>query len=190
MNPAPNLILVGPMGAGKSSIGRHLARLMGLSFVDLDDAIEARTGATVNLIFELEGEAGFRKREHALLTEFCQQRGLCLATGGGTVVSAENRALLRAHGYVVYLRVALEQQLRRLARDHKRPLLHGPERRSRLIELAQTREPWYCEVADLDVPGGNAPVAVAAERLAQTLAQTWRRDDAMSDAKSDARSSA
>jgi shikimate kinase len=180
MNPASNLFLVGPMGAGKSTIGRRVARLLDLEFIDLDDAIEARTGASVNLIFELEGEAGFRKREHALLAEFCQHRGLCLATGGGTVVSADNRALLRAHGFVVYLRVAIEQQMRRLARDQKRPLLHGPERRTRLIELAQTREPWYEEVADLDLPGGNVPVAVAAERLAETLTQTWQRSAARS----------
>ncbi|MBL8273498.1 MAG: shikimate kinase, partial [Xanthomonadales bacterium] len=135
MNPAPNVFLVGPMGAGKSTIGRRLARHFGLAFIDLDDELEARTGASVKLIFELEGEAGFRARESALLAELAQADGRLLATGGGTVLDAGNRALLRSRGFVVWLRASVAQQLRRLERDRKRPLLGGPDRRARLEQL-------------------------------------------------------
>src|SRR5262245_19776899 len=103
MNPAPNLFLIGPMGAGKSTVGRHLADLLRMRFRDLDHEIEAHAGAAVGLIFELEGEAGFRKRESALLLELTARNGLVLATGGGAVLSADNRRTLHERGYVIWL---------------------------------------------------------------------------------------
>ena len=117
--------------AGKSTIGRRLADHFRLAFVDLDQEIEARTGATVALIFELEGEARFRDRESAVLDELASGEGRLVATGGGTVLREHNRAVLRARGFVVYLRASIAQQMARLARDRKRPLLQGPDKHCR-----------------------------------------------------------
>ena len=178
MNPAPNVFLVGPMGAGKSTIGRRLARHFGLAFIDLDDELEARTGASVKLIFELEGEAGFRARESALLAELAQADGRLLATGGGTVLDAGNRALLRSRGFVVWLRASVAQQLRRLERDRKRPLLGGPDRRARLEQLAAERDPLYAEVADLTASAEDLSAGVAAQPLAGELERCWQRSAA------------
>jgi shikimate kinase len=169
MNEPTNLILIGPMGAGKSTIGRKLAEHFGLEFYDLDHEIERRTGATVALIFELEGEAGFRKRESAVLAELADARGRVIATGGGSVLAPENRRLIRASGFVIYLRITLEQQLARLARDRKRPLLNAPDRRARLEALAAERDPLYAELADLTFPADEVSVAVAARRLAGVI---------------------
>src|SRR5690606_928392 len=125
MNPAPNLVLVGPMGAGKSSIGKRLASRFGLVFVDLDREIETRTGATIPTIFECEGEPGFRARESATLVDLLQREGLVIATGGGAVLDAGSRQRMRARGFVVYLQVSLARQVERLARDRSRPLIAG-----------------------------------------------------------------
>lgn len=175
MNPAPNLFLVGPMGAGKSTIGRRLARHFGLAFIDLDEELEARTGASVKLIFELEGEAGFRQREAALLAELARGGGRLLATGGGTVLDPANRALLRSRGFVVWLRASVAQQLRRLERDRKRPLLAGADRRARLEQLAAERDPLYAEVADLTAAAEDLSAGVAAQHLAVELERRWQR---------------
>jgi len=175
MNPASNLFLVGPMGAGKSTIGRRLADHFGLAFVDLDQEIEARTGASVALIFELEGESGFREREGTVLAELAAGEERVVATGGGTVLSEPNRRLLRARGFVVYLRASIAQQLARLARDRKRPLLQGPDKRQRLEALAREREPLYTEVADIEVNGADMSPTHAARRIASALEQQWQR---------------
>jgi shikimate kinase len=175
MNPASNLFLVGPMGAGKSTIGRRLADHFGLAFFDLDIEIESRTGASVTLIFELEGEAGFREREAAVLAELAAGEDRVLATGGGTILSEPNRRLLRTRGFVLYLRASVAQQLARLARDRKRPLLQGADKRQRLETLARERESLYAEVADLEVNGADASPVHAARRIAQALEQQWRR---------------
>jgi shikimate kinase len=175
MNPASNLFLVGPMGAGKSTIGRRLADHFELQYIDLDQEIETRTGATVNLIFELEGEDGFRKREQAVLAELAGCDGRLIATGGGTVLDAVNREVLRTRGFVVWLKVSVAQQMARLARDRKRPLLHGPDRRARLEALAAERDPLYAEVAELEIPSENLSVAAAAQRIANELDQRWMR---------------
>ena len=175
MNPSLNLILVGPMGAGKTTLGRRLARHFELEFCDLDEELERRTGASVALIFELEGESGFRLREHALLAELCQGSGLLLATGGGSVLDPANRALMRATGFVVYLPASLEQQLARLKRDRKRPLLATPDREARLAALAEVREPLYREVAELVLPDVAAAPERAARRAAETIELSWRR---------------
>jgi shikimate kinase len=178
MIAAPNLVLVGPMGAGKSSIGRRLAGRLGLRFVDTDRQLEEATGASVPVIFEVEGEAGFRARESALLAELCAGRGQLIATGGGAVLSEANRELLRARGFVVYLRVGVEQQLRRLARDRQRPLLAGPDRREKLQALAVQRGPLYDSVADLAFDCDRLTVGDAVAQLAALLAPRWQPEAA------------
>lgn len=176
MNPATNLFFIGPMGAGKTTIGRRTAELLGLPFFDLDHAIEEQSGAAIPLIFDLEGEPGFRRRESQLLSEFAARDGIALATGGGAVLAEDNRRTLRDRGFVVFLETTVEEQLRRLARDRKRPLLAAPDRRERLLALATQREPLYREVADFVLPAGHSgSVARAAERLAATLADRWQR---------------
>lgn len=175
MNPASNLILVGPMGAGKSTIGRRLAKRYGLRFVDLDREIESRTGARIPLIFEHEGEAGFRDREHAVLADTCSGTGLLIATGGGAVLRADNRSLLRGGGFVVWLRTEVAQQLERLRCDTSRPLLATPDREQRLIEMAALRNPLYREVADLVFESSQPHVGAAAERLGRVLERRWQR---------------
>ena len=174
MNPAPNLVLVGPMGAGKSSIGRRLADRFGLAFADADHAIEARCGTSVATIFECEGEAGFRAREREALAALLAGEGLLLATGGGAVLDPGNRELLRSRGFVVWLQVGVDEQLQRLARDRTRPLLQREDRAAVLYEMAQERAPLYAEVADLcfDTAGLDAPAAPAA--LARQLHASWR----------------
>lgn len=178
MNPASNLILVGPMGAGKTSIGERLAARLGLRLVDADREIERDAGATVSQIFEREGEAGFRARESAMLIELLRGEGILLATGGGCVQDADNRALLRGRGFVVHLHADVDQQLQRLTGDTTRPLLARPDREQTLRELAATRAPWYAEVADLVFDTAQLDTGTAASRLAHLLAQRWLRTGA------------
>ncbi|TAN04356.1 MAG: shikimate kinase [Rhodanobacteraceae bacterium] len=176
MNPSPNLFLIGPMGAGKSSIGRRLAEHFRMPCIDLDTFIEERTGASVATIFEIEGEASFRRRESAALAELSSREGILLATGGGAVLVPGNRALLHAHGFVVWLQTGIEQQLQRLERDRKRPLLmDAPERRARLVELAAERNPIYRELAELTVASSNESCQHAATRIAELLELHWQR---------------
>ncbi|MEP6483507.1 MAG: shikimate kinase [Rudaea sp.] len=178
MNPAPNLFFVGPMGAGKTTIGRRAAELLGVPFFDLDHAIEEHCGADIPLIFELEGEDGFRRRESILLAEFAARDGIALATGGGAVLAEENRRVLKQRGFVVYLETTIDDQMRRLARDRKRPLLAADDRHQRLLTLAAERGPLYRDVADLTLPAGHGhSVPQVAQRLAAELREQWRRDD-------------
>lgn len=173
MNPAPNLVFVGPMGAGKTSVGRRVAQRLGLEFIDTDQLLEARTGASIPLIFELEGEPGFRQRERALVAELCARNGLAIATGGGAVLDPENRRVVRERGFVVHLHVDVDEQLRRLARDRQRPLLQAPDRHERLRVLARQRQALYEEVADLRFEGGQRSVAQAARALLATIQAHW-----------------
>lgn len=175
MNPSPNLFLIGPMGAGKSSIGRRLAAHFALPCVDLDSAIEARTGTSVATIFEIEGEAGFRRRESALLNELVARNGIVLATGGGAVLVPENRAQLREHGFVVWLQTGVDEQLQRLARDRQRPLLAVPDRRTRLEQMARERDPLYRGLADLAIASAGESCQQAAARIAKLLERHWQR---------------
>lgn len=161
-----NLFLVGPMGAGKSTIGRQLARSLGLVFHDSDREIETRTGADIPLIFDLEGEAGFRARERAVIEELTRFEGVVLATGGGAILDAHNREDLKGGGCVIYLETSVAQQLKRTARDRHRPLLDTDDRRGRLEALMAVRDPLYREVSDLVVQtDGRGVRAVAAEIL-------------------------
>ena len=179
MNPAPNLVLVGPMGAGKTTIGKRLAVRLGLVFVDADQRLEQITGAPVPLIFECEGEAGFRVREAQLIAELMQARGQLIATGGGAVLSAENRQQLRAHGFVVYLKISVAQQLERLARDRSRPLLATGDKHAKLQSLALTRNALYEEVADMVFDSDSLVVATAADRLGSLVESHWQRGEAV-----------
>ncbi|MFZ0467298.1 MAG: shikimate kinase AroK [Thiogranum sp.] len=143
-----SFFLVGPMGAGKSTIGRQLARALGLEFVDSDREIEIRTGVDIPLIFELEGESGFRRREHQVIELLTARKGIVLATGGGAVLDPNNRKCLAARGKVIYLHTSVEQQLQRTAHDRSRPLLQTENPRQTLEALLATRDPLYREVAD------------------------------------------
>ena len=178
MNPAPNLVLVGPMGAGKTSIGKRLAKRMGLEFVDADHRLEQLAGATVSTIFELEGEAGFRAREAQLLGELLHGRGQVIATGGGAVLSPATCELLRKHSFVVYIRVDVHQQLQRLARDHTRPLLSGGDRREKLEALAATRGPLYESVADLVFDSSGMSAGSATSKVCARVQEQWQREEA------------
>lgn len=173
MTDSSNIFLVGPMGAGKTSIGRRLADRLGMRFVDLDAVIEAQTGVSIPVIFEHEGEAGFREREHRALADTVTQHGQLVATGGGVVLREDNRACLRSGGLVVYLTASVEQQLRRLVRDRQRPLLQAPDRRERLQALAAEREPLYRGVADIEVPSASERVDVMV-RLVQDMIEAHR----------------
>lgn len=144
---ARRLFLVGPMGAGKSTLGRHLARVLGWPFQDVDRAIEHRTGADIPWIFDVEGEAGFREREHAMLEELTRLPCVVLATGGGAVETPANRPLLHERGQVIYLYTPIPLQLERTRRDRNRPLLRTPDPEARLRELLQRRDPLYRSVA-------------------------------------------
>jgi shikimate kinase len=159
-----NLFLVGPMGAGKSAVGRHLARMLHLTFVDSDDEIESRTGVDIAFIFEKEGEEGFRKREAKAIDELSSQDGIVLATGGGAVMNPENRNFLGARGFVVYLFTTVDQQVARTRKGRERPMLANGDSREILEELMQIRDPLYREIADLTVQtDGRKVKAVAAE---------------------------
>ncbi len=147
--PNPNnVFLVGPMGSGKSAVGGWLARRLKLTFTDSDRYIEEQTGVDIALIFEIEGEQGFREREEKALEVLCKRRGLVLATGGGAVLSERNRQALRAGGMVFYLKCDLEEQVRRTRNTRNRPLLAKGSRREVLKDLSVQREPLYCKVAN------------------------------------------
>ena len=175
MNPASNLVLVGPMGAGKSSIGRRLAERLALAFVDADRDVELRTGASVGTIFECEGEAGFRARERAALAGLLSGDGQLIATGGGAVLDADTRRQMRERAFVVWLQVDVDGQLQRLARDRSRPLLQREDREQVLQALAAARAPLYAEVADLTFDTAGRSASDAAVSLAALLQSRWQR---------------
>jgi len=151
MDSPSNLFLIGAMGAGKSTIGRRLAAALDKAFVDADQALEKRTGADIALIFELEGEAGFRKRESEMLARLVQREGIVLATGGGVVLAAENRAHLAERGFVIYLDAPIELLVARVGRDRKRPLMQTDDPEATMREIMRVRDPLYRESADLVV---------------------------------------
>ncbi len=172
-----NLVLVGPMGSGKTTVGRALAPRFGLEFVDLDQQIERRCGVEVGLIFEIEGEAGFRARESAMLDELLRRDGILLATGGGSVLDPGNRERMRARGLVVWLQTTVDQQLKRLARDQRRPLLQAPDRRERLERLAAEREDLYRDCAHLVIRSANTSPAKMALRAEQEIRNQLNESD-------------
>lgn len=165
------LILIGPMGSGKTTVGRALAERMGLAFVDVDESIEDRCGVEVDRIFEIEGEAGFRKRESDMLDELTRLDNVVIATGGGSVLSEYNRQILKARGTTVWLKTTVGQQLRRLAKDRRRPLLQTPDRRQRLEALAQVRDPLYEACADIIIASVNVTPQAMAHRATEAIQQ-------------------
>jgi shikimate kinase len=171
-----NIYLVGPMGTGKTAVGRQLARQLGVDFVDSDAQIEAVAGVDIPYIFEEEGEVGFREREKAIIAELTAREPVVIATGGGAVLAPENRHLLSSTGTVVYLETSVSQQLQRVRGGRGRPLLKGPDLNTRLEELRAIREPLYRQIADLTVSTDNRRVAKVVEviqhELGRILAQS------------------
>lgn len=164
-----NIILVGPMGAGKSTIGRLLAKELRVPFKDSDKEIEQRTGANIPWIFDVEGEQGFREREQATIADLCQLDGLVLATGGGAVMRKENRDALQAGGQVVYLHASVTQQIGRTARDRNRPLLRAGNPSRILSDLMAQRDPLYREIADLVIETDERPPRMVVQEILEKL---------------------
>lgn len=161
-----NVFLIGPMGAGKSSIGKQLAQQLKMEFIDTDQVIEERTGADIDWIFDLEGEEGFRKREEAIIEELTQMQGIVLATGGGAVLSAKNRNFLAARGTVLFLETSIEQQLERTRRDKKRPLIQNADDPEELfLALKEKRDPLYQEIADYTFTTDRSSVKSVAKHI-------------------------
>ena len=170
MNRAGRIFLVGPMGVGKSTIGRQLADLLGTVFADTDTEIEQRTGADIPLIFEIEGEPGFRRRESAVLAELTQRDRVVLATGGGAVLAETNREYLR-RGIVVYLTASIETLLARTQRDRSRPLLQDGDRRAKIEQIVRDREMLYRSMADIVVTTDQRSPQSVAQEIVAKLAQ-------------------
>lgn len=166
-----NVFLVGLMGSGKTTVGRRLANLLLLDFIDSDQEIVRRTGAEIPLIFEIEGEQGFRQREKAVIDDLTRRSSVVLATGGGAVLDPDNRRWLRERGCVVYLSAQLDHLLKRTAGDKNRPLLQTANPRARLERLLKDRDPLYREVAHLIVNTANRGPAVTSRELAQRLSK-------------------
>lgn len=164
-----NIFLVGLMGAGKTTVGRALARKLDKRFVDSDHEIEARTGASIPLIFEIEGEASFRQRESDAIRDLTAQSGIVLATGGGAVLRPENREYLKTRGTVIYLRASIQNILQRTSHDKNRPLLRTADPRQKLEQLAREREPLYLEVADMVIETGRPNVQSLVQHIISKL---------------------
>ena len=166
---ANNICLVGPMGAGKSTIGKKLAARLGMTFIDCDDEIEARTGTTISVIFDIEGETGFRDREEKILTELLDLSDSIIATGGGCVTRENNRALLHSANTVIYLSTDVQEQLKRTSKSRHRPLLDTPDRESRLIEMANIRDPLYAEVATITIHSQGRKATTVVQEIIDQL---------------------
>jgi len=160
-----NIFLIGPMGSGKTAVGRHLARLFRLTFFDSDADIETKTGVDIAFIFEKEGEQGFRVRERESIDRLTQMEAIVLATGGGAVIEAENRRVLRERGAVVYLETSVDQQLERTRHARHRPLLNDTDPEQTLAALMQRRAQLYAEIADLTVSTDGRRVQLVAEEI-------------------------
>lgn len=165
----PSIFLVGPMGAGKSTVGRRLAETLRRDFLDSDGLIEQRAGASIPLIFEMEGEAGFRAREKAIIAELTQRPTLVLATGGGAVLDPDNRRCLAGRGFVIYLCASVDEQLRRTRGDDNRPLLRTADPRARLAQLFAQRDPLYREIADLIVASDGQTLRAIIQQILDRL---------------------
>ncbi len=172
MTVAERIFLVGPMGAGKTTIGSQLARVLKSEFVDCDHEIEKRTGASVALIFEIEGEGGFRGRETRLIDELTQRERIVLATGGGAVLAEDNRRWLKERGFVVYLKSPVEKLVERTRHDTNRPLLRTADPEATLRAIVEQREPLYQEVAHLTIDTGKLSVKQVIKKITSNLPWT------------------
>ncbi|WMY95108.1 MAG: shikimate kinase AroK [Arsenophonus sp.] len=165
-----NIFLVGPMGAGKSTIGRQLAQQLNMDFFDSDQEIEKRTGADVSWVFDLEGEGGFRAREEKIISELTKKQGIILATGGGSIKSKKTRNRLYTRGTVIYLNTTIAKQIERTQRDKKRPLLQSEQPTQEILEkLADERSPFYREIADITIHTDNQSIKVVANKIIELL---------------------
>ncbi len=169
MKQPKNIFLVGPMGAGKSAVGRYIARAMHMSFVDSDDEIESRTGVDISFIFEKEGEEGFRKREAVVIDDLSKMDGVVLATGGGAIVDPNSRSHLSGRGFVVYLYTTVDQQVARTHKGRDRPLLENTDPRSTLQGLLDVRDPMYREIADAIVETDGRKVKSVADEIIEQV---------------------
>ena len=169
-----NVFLVGLMGAGKTTIGRSLAKRLGLNFVDSDREIEARTGVSIPTVFEIEGEEGFRKREAQVISDLAQASGQIVATGGGAVLRAENRACMTSSGFVVYLNVPPFTLWERTRHDRNRPLLQVEDPLLKLQELYAQRDPFYRDVADLVIDGNRTNAHSVLKLIAEKVEERWK----------------
>jgi shikimate kinase len=165
MRSKPNIFLIGPMGSGKTAVGRHLARLFRFTFHDSDADVEAKTGVDISFIFEKEGEGGFRLREKESIERLTRLESIVLATGGGAVIDADNRRVLAERGVVVYLETSIDQQLERTRHARHRPLLNDTDPEQRLVELMQHRAVLYAEIADFTVSTNGRRVQLLAEEI-------------------------
>lgn len=164
-----SIFLVGPMGAGKSTVGRFLAKKLHYQFIDSDRVIEDKTGATIPMIFDIEGEAGFRNREAAVIDELTQKPETVVATGGGAVLKMENRKHLRSRGFVVYLKSTVESLVQRTKHDRNRPLVQTDNPEQVLTNLIEVREPMYMEVADLVIETEQVSVHKVVKKIIEKL---------------------
>lgn len=171
------IFLIGMMGAGKTTIGRGLARSLGREFLDLDHEIEARCGVSIPTIFDIEGEAGFRRRETQVLEDVTLRRAMVLATGGGAVVAPENQALLRSRGIVLYLKAGSDELFRRVAKDKNRPMLLTANPKARIVELLRQREPIYEQLADYTVETGHGSIHTVLDAVARLLKEHAQRGE-------------
>jgi shikimate kinase len=167
-----NIFLVGPMGAGKSTIGRVLASELNRQFRDTDRVIEDRTGADIPWIFDMEGEAGFRDRETAVLADLCLEADLVIATGGGIVLRPENRQMMKESGYVCYLTASTDQLVERTSRDKKRPLLQVENPRQKIIDLLAHREPIYRDSADFIINTDKRSPKMVAQEIMRLIEES------------------
>ena len=176
MNPSPNLFLIGPTGAGKTTLGAWLAPRLGLALLDLDRIVAAQAGMPISEIFSREGEVGFRVREAAALAEHCTHCGVLLVGGGGIVTRPENRTRLAQNGYVLWLVASVELRASRLEGDRSRPLLSGHDLRSRMQQLDDERESLYAGCADLALEQETEmPIEALGRRALSLLAERWQR---------------
>jgi shikimate kinase len=160
-----NVFLIGPMGSGKTAVGKHLARLLRAPFRDSDAEIEARTGVDISYIFSREGEAGFRQREREVIEDITRESPIVLATGGGAILLPENRAALRERGFVVYLETSIEQQAERVRQGRNRPLLHDVDPTTKLTELMAVRAPLYEELSNFTIGTDGRKVHIVADAI-------------------------
>ena len=164
-----NIFLIGPMGSGKTAVGKYLARVIHAPFVDSDQEVERRTGVDIAFIFEKEGEAGFRQRERDAIESLTQMEPVVLATGGGAILLPENRRALASRGRVVYLETSINQQVNRVGRGQRRPLIAGQDPREKLTELMAHRAPLYAEIADVTVATDGCRVQSVADEILRKL---------------------
>lgn len=169
MTKVNNIFLIGLMGAGKTTIGRQIANELSLEFFDSDHEIENRTGVTITHIFDIEGEAGFRKRETAMLDELTEKKGIVLATGGGAILKAENRQFLMSRGTTIYLFANIDTLLERTSKDRNRPLLQTEDPEVKLRELFEIRDPLYRETADIIIDTGKDSIRLAIKEILEKL---------------------